>query len=194
MAIENLQEIQTYMDTNKDNAEVKTYLDSFKVQPTLEVFKELTNTDADYKSFMDSEKDKHSLKGLETWKTNNLDKIYQERFLKENPTADPKDTALKALQAQFDKMQSDSTKKDLTNLALKTAQEKGIPTDLVDFFIGADTETTTKNLEKFVATMSAHDEKIKLEFAKGTSYTPPKGKQNVDGNQAMKDEVAKYFK
>jgi hypothetical protein len=41
---------------------------------TLDAFKTKLESDADFKSFMDSEKDKHSAKFLETWKTNNLQK------------------------------------------------------------------------------------------------------------------------
>ncbi|MBU3098738.1 MULTISPECIES: DUF4355 domain-containing protein [Clostridium] len=172
--IENLQEIETYMATNKDKAEVKTYLDTFRVQPTLEQFKGLTTTDATYKSFMDSENDKHTTKSLETWKTNNLDKLYQERFTKENPTADPKDTALTKLQAQLDKMQSDGVKKDLTNKALKMAQEKKLPIELVDFFVGATEEDTTKNLASLESVFASHIESVVTERLKG-GYKPPTG-------------------
>jgi len=194
MPVENIGEITTYLEANKENAEVQTLLDGFKVAPTLEAFKAKLN-DADFKSFLDSENDKHSAKSLKTWQENNLDKVYQERFLKENPAADPRDLALKNLQAQFDKAQSDSARKDLTNKTLKQFQDKKLPTDLVDFFVGADDEITTKNLEKFMATMAAHDEAIKTEFAKTNSYTPPNGdKTNLTADEKMRAEVSKWMK
>ena len=37
----------------------------------------------------------------------------------------------------------------MQNKAIKIAQDKGLPTDLVDFFIGEDEEATQTNLEKF---------------------------------------------
>ena len=196
MTVENIGEITTYLEANKDNAEVKTYLAGFKVdvQPTLEAFKAKL-IDPEFKSFMDSSMDKHSEKNLSTWKTNNLDKVYQERFLKENPTADPKDVALKNLQAQFDKMQSDSARKDLTNKTLKQFQDAKLPTDLVDFMVGADEEQTNKNVEALTKLFAAHDEQIKTEFAKSNSYTPPNGdKTNLTENEKARAEVAKWMK
>ena len=189
--IENFAEVQTYLEAQKENTEVKTYMDTFRVQPTLEAFKGLTNTNAEYKSFMDSEKDKHSTKGLETWKTNNLDKIYQERFTKENPTADPKDVELNKLKAEFESMKNATVKEKLTNKTLKQFQELKLPSELVDFIVSDSEETTTKNLETLKAIFASHDEAIKTEFAKGNSYTPPGSKGNVGGNEKMREEIRK---
>jgi len=201
MAIENFTEVQEYLNANNvEGNEVKTYLDSLKVEimPTLEVFKGLTSTDADYKSFIDSTNDKHTAKSLETWKTNNLDKLYQERYAKEHPTEDPTVLAsqlkYKELEDRLNASESKNMKEALTNKALKTAQEKKLPTDLIDFFVGADDEITTKNMDKLIATMAAHDEAIKLEFAKGNSYTPPNAKGGVGGDEKVRAEIAKYMK
>lgn len=188
MAIENFAEVQTYMDTNKEVAEVKTYLDTFKVQPSLEVFKGLTNTDADYKSYMDSEKDKHLSKGIETFKTNNLDKIYQDRFKLENPTADPRDIELNKMRAEFEAMKNESSRKDLTNKALKLAEQKKLPSSLIDFFIGDSEESTTKNLEALESVFSTQVEAIVLERLK-SGYKPP-----IDNNGGVtytKEQISK---
>lgn len=190
MSIENFGEVQEYLKANNvDGNEVKTYLDSLKVevQPTLEVFKGLANTNVDFKSYMDSEKDKHSAKNMETWKTNNLNKLVDDEVTKRFPKADPKDVefakyksdqekANAETKAMIAKMQADSTHKDLANKALQFASEKKLPADLIGYFIGADQETTDKNLEKLMATMAKHDEAIKTEFAKTNSYTPPDDK------------------
>ena len=126
MPIENFAEVQEYLNTNNvEGNEVKTYLDSLKVavQPTLEVFKGLTNTNVDYKSFMDSEKDKHSTKNMETWKTNNLTKLVDDEVNKRFPKADVKDVEFAKYKAEQEKitastnaviakMQADGTRKD----------------------------------------------------------------------------------
>lgn len=177
MAIENLAEVQTYLEAQKGNAEVKTYMDSLKGVPSLEVFKGLANTNAEYKSFMDSERDKHSEKSLATWKTNNLDKIYQERFAKENPSADPRDVELNKIKAEFESMKNATVKEKLTNKTLKQFQELKLPNELVDFIV-SDEESTQKNIAMLTKLFAAHDEAIKLEFAKGNSYTPPSGSKN----------------
>ena len=179
-----LSEVQEYLTTNKDSEGVKTYLESFKVQPSLEVFKNKLN-DADFKSFMDSEKDKHLTKGLETFKTNNLDRIYTERFNVENPTADPKEIANNKKMADFEakiaNMEKEGIRKDLTSKSQKIAIEKKLPLDLVDFFIGENEEVTVKNLDKLEAIFASHVETLVTERLKGNSYTPPKGTGGATG-------------
>lgn len=208
MAIENLGEVQEYLKTNNvEGNEVKTYLDSLKVeiQPTLEVFKGLANTNVDFKSYMDSEKDKHSAKNMETWKTNNLSKLVDDEVTKRYPKKDPKDIEFAnykaeqekttaATNATIAKMIADSAHKDLTNKALQYASEKKLPADLVGYFIGADQETTDKNLDKFLKTMAAHDETIKTEFAKSNSYTPPNTTKTLTDTDKAREEISKWMK
>ncbi|MBU3098378.1 MULTISPECIES: DUF4355 domain-containing protein [Clostridium] len=206
MPIENFAEVQEYLTANNvEGNEVKTYMDSLKVEPTLEVFKGLASTNVDFKSYMDSEKDKHSAKGLETWKINNLGKAVDDEVNKRFPKADPKDVEFAKYKAEQEKttaatnatiakMIADSAHKDLTNKALQYASEKKLPADLVGYFIGADQETTDKNLEKLMATMTAHDEAIKLEFAKGNSYTPPAGGTTLTGDEKIRADIAKWMK
>ena len=196
MTVENIGEVTAYFEANKDNEEVKTYLDSFKVevQPTLEVFKGKLN-DPDFKSFFDSEKDKHSSKSLKSWQDNNLQGLISAKVKELYPDQDPKDKQIAELKQQFEQMQKDSARKELTNKALKTAQDKKLPTDLVDFLVGPDEETTNANLEKFAAAIAARDEAIKLAFAKENSYTPPKDKGGGLGAEEEKAraEIAKYM-
>ena len=187
-----LSEVQEYLTTNKDSEGVKTYLDSFKVQPSLEVFKNKLN-DLDFKSFMDSEKDKHLTKGIETFKTNNLDRIYTERFNVENPTADPKEIANNKKMADFEakiaNMEKEGIRKDLTSKSQKIAIEKKLPLDLVDFFIGENEEMTVKNLDKLEAIFASHVETLVTERLKGGSYTPPKGNGNIGGKNPFAKET-----
>lgn len=180
MAIENFTEVQEYLTANNiEGNEVKTYLDSLKVAPTLEVFKGLTNTDPAYKSFMDSENDKHYTKAKATWDTNNLDRIYTERFLKENPTADPKDIQLKEMKNMIEQMKNDGTRKDLINKALKVAQEKEINPSILDYFV-IDETNTVKGLELLETIIKAGVAKGVEEKLKGK--TPTGGTGGAPGN------------
>ena len=189
-----INEVKSFMETNKDNEDVKGFLNSFKVEPTLEVFKEKFNNDTNFKSFLDSEKDKHSSKSLETWKANNLDSLINTKIKELYPDADPKDLKYKELEDRFNNAEKARFKEQEINKALKVAQEKKLPTDLITFFIGSDSDATDKNLEKLITTMAAHDEAIKLEFTKSNSYTPPADKGNVSDADKLRSEVAKYMK
>ncbi|ERI90987.1 hypothetical protein HMPREF1982_03549 [Clostridiales bacterium oral taxon 876 str. F0540] len=155
---------------------------------TLDAFKEKLKADKDFKAFLDSEKDKHSSKSLETWKQNNLEKLLDEEVKKRFPEQDPKDTELAKLKAEIDKMQKESLRKDLTNKAIKIATDKKLPVDLVDFLIGQDEETTTKNLEKLESVFGTHVESLVQERLKGNSYTPP---TNTNTNTTTYEDLVK---
>lgn len=189
MAIENFDEVKNYFEANKDSEDVKSFLGGFS---NLDVFKEKINTDPTFKSFLDSEKDKHYTKALDTWKTNNLEKLVDEKVNQLYPKADPKDTELAKLKQQLDQIQKDATRKDLTNKAYKIATEKKLPTDLVDYFIGNDEDSTLQNIDKLSQILSAHDEALKKELVAGNSYTPPADKGgNLSGADKLKEEIRK---
>lgn len=142
---------------------------------TLDAFKEKIVADPAFKSYMDSEKDKHSVKSLETWKANNLQKEVDAKVKELYPEQDPKDTEMTKLKAEMEKMKAESLRKDLTNKTLKSLTEKKLPQELAEFIVGADEESTNKNLESLAGIFSKYDENIKSEILKENSYTPPLG-------------------
>ena len=184
MAIENFDEIKTYFDTNKDSEDVKNFLNGFT---NVDVFKEKINTDPNFKSFMDSEKDKHSAKALETWKTNNLQKLIDEGISKANPQETPEQKRIRELEDRLNKQETESKRKELINLALKTTQEKKLPTELVDYFIGDSEETTIKNLEALEKVFNEKVNQVAEERLKG-GYKPPQGEKNTATNNPWSKE------
>lgn len=134
------------------------------------------------KKLMQPKYDSYFSKGLETWKTNNLDKLVNEKVKELYPEADPKDTELAAVKAELEKMKSESLRKDLTNKALKIANEKGLPTDLIDFFIGSDEKATNENITKFEKAFNDSVGSAVQKKLKDSSYVPPEGDDTpVDG-------------
>ena len=134
------------------------------------------------KKLMQPKYDSYFSKGLETWKTNNLDKLVNEKVKELYPEADPKDTELAAVKAELEKMKSESLRKDLTNKALKIANDKGLPADLVDFFIGADEKATNANIAKFEKAFNDSVGSAVQKKLKDSSYVPPEGDDTtVDG-------------
>lgn len=203
----NLQEIKQYLETNKDNAEVQELVNGFRVEPTLELFKEKLTNDDTFKSFLDSEKDKHYSKALGTWKENNLQSIVDEKIAELYPKEDVKDIELKKMQQRIEQMEKDTMRKELTNLALKQASEKKLPTELVDYFVSGDEETTLANIERFEKVFNGSVEshlKAKLQGngdlvpktngTEGTSLGARLAKQNADSNKESREKQDHYFK
>ncbi len=177
-------ELLKLIESIEDNGEVDEILkgtDFAKSMLSLDNFKNLVATDKDFKSFMDSENDKYNSKALETWKANNLQKLIDDKVKELYPEEDPKDTELVKLKQEMENMKKETLKKELTNKALKIATEKGLPTDLVDYFIGQDEETTNKNLETLEKVFTNKLETTVKERLKDNSYTPPSGGNDPEG-------------
>jgi len=183
-----LEEIKAYLEAQKEDPNIKTYLDSFKVQvqPTLEVFKSKLN-DPDFKSFMDSEKDKHLSKGIETFKTNNLEGLISARIKELHPDIDPRDTALAKLQAELAEMKAEGLRKELTIKTSKLIQAKKLPLELLDILIGADETATVNNLTSLEKIFNTHVEALVAERLKG-GYVPPSGGTPPSGKNPWSKE------
>lgn len=189
MAIENFKEITDYFDTNKDNEDVKNFKSSIV---NVDNVKNFLENNEEGKKYINSYADTRVTKGIETFKQNNLQKLIDEEIAKRNPSTDPKDKALADLQKEMDKMKAESARKDLTNKALKLATEKKIPSDLVNYFVGADEETTKNNLDVLSKALEAYAQNTKEQILKSGSYVPPKS-NNITTEEQAKSEVYKYF-
>lgn len=160
---------------------------------TLDAFKAKLENDPNFKSFMDSEKDKHSKKAFETWKQNNLQKLLDDEIKKRYPDKDPKDKALEDLKIEMEKMKAENLKKDLTNNTLKVMTEKKLPTGLVNLIVGADEDSTNKNLETLEKIFADHDEAIKTEILKDGTYKPGGQGGTKPTEEAVKGQINSVF-
>lgn len=106
------------------------------------------SVNADVRSVIDAEKDKHHSKALDTWKTNNLDTLVDAEVAKRNPAKSPVEIQLEALQKKYDDSEKAGKREKLMNKAIVQANEKGLPVDLLDYFVSDDEEVTTANLAK----------------------------------------------
>lgn len=146
---------------------------------TLDAFKNKITSDKDFSSFLDSEKDKHYSKALETWKTNNLQKLIDQEVKKRYPDKSEKDIELENLRREFEELKNAKVREELTNKALKIASEKKLPSDLITFFIGQDEESTIKNLESLETVFTKQLETVVTERLNGNSYVPPSGNGEI---------------
>jgi len=143
---------------------------------SLETIKAFADSDKDAKSWLDSIKDQHLNKGLETWKTNNLESLLDAEIKKRFPEKDDKDIELEQIKAKLAQMEAEKTREQLTNRAIKIANEKKLPLDLVDLCVTGEEQSTVDNLAKLEDVFSKHLQTEVENRLKGGSYTPPDGK------------------
>lgn len=145
---------------------------------TLDAFKAKMNDPA-FKSFMDSEKDKHSTKYLETWKANNLDDLVQAEYVKKHPEdkdKNPELTAALKKQAELEKKLQEETNARLLETAktsiTKKLTEKKLPIELADRIADLDEAKSNENFTFFEKLFKDHDKELKKGFVDHNMYIP----------------------
>jgi len=177
MAIENFDEVKTYFEANKDNEDVKGFVNGFT---SLDVFKNKITSDADFKSFMDSTKDQHATKHLSTWQQNNLKGLVDAKVKELYPDIDPKDKALAEMKAEFEAMKQATAREKITNSALKLAGDKQLPLELIDFMVGDSEEVTNSNIAKLEAVFASTVNKMVEEKLRGKTPSGGGGSGNSE--------------
>lgn len=153
----NLEEIKKFLEENKEDAEVQAFLKELS-RPTEESVKEFLDS-YQGKKVLQPYLDRHFTKSLETWKQNNLEKLIDEEIKKRFPEKTPEQIEIEKLQRQIQDLEKQRQREALVNKALKVAKEKDLPTDLIDFFVADDEDTTMKNLERYEQSYRAYAQK-----------------------------------
>lgn len=170
----NLAELKAFLESPEGKtSEITAYLQGLNPITVARVQSFMETPEG--KSWMDSVKDKHLQKGLETWKTNNLEALLETEIKKRFPEKDPKDLEMERLKHEIEQMKSAKDKEALTNKAIKLAGDKGLPLDLVGFFVGADENSTATNLKTFEDTYNSSVQHALEARLKTDGYTPPAG-------------------
>ena len=173
----------------KDDEDINTLLVGTDIETqfktgglTLDAFKAKMK-DADFKSFMDGENDKHYVKALKTWKENNLEKELEPFITAKYPDLikDPKDKEMNEMKKELETMKTQSARKDLLTEAMKYGAEKKLPTGFIDKFLGVDLDTTKANLDVLAVDWSKGLETSMNERMKSSAYVP--GGTNTDGTK-----------
>ena len=170
-------------DGNVD--EILKDTDLYKSALEFENIKPLFASNDDFKSFLDSEKDKHADKALKTWKANNLDKIIQSEILKATQVKEtPEQKAIRELEAKLDAMSKEKEKVERQAKYKDILAKKKIPSDLTDFILGEDDEVTDSNITRFEDAMKTYIEEKVAAKLKESAYVPPKS----DSKKAIKKD------
>lgn len=129
-----------------DKASIDTYLYKAIEKEDVALVQKIN---ADVRSAIDSEKDTHANKHLETWKANHLDTLVEEEVKKRNPEKTPEQIEIEKLRAEIAAERKEREREALKTSALETLTKESLPTDLLEKLIGDDADTTTSNVELF---------------------------------------------
>ena len=120
--------------------------------------------------------DKKVTTGIENFKKNGMQKIIEAEVLKrtgKNETPEQKE--IRELKERLDKADKEKAKAEMINKYKDVLTEKKIPSNMIDFLLAQDDETTEANIELFENSMKQYIETgIKAKLG-DSEYTPPSG-------------------
>jgi hypothetical protein len=168
-----LEEIKQFFEQNKDNEDVKNYLAGLS-KPTPEGVSAFLATE-EGKKILQPRLDQHFTKGLETWKEKTLPSLLDEEIKKKFPGETEEQKRLRKLEEELAKERQARVKSELINKATTLATQKGLPVELVSYFVGQDEDTTVNNLTALENIWQQHLQKAVEEKFKESGRTPNSG-------------------
>ena len=138
-----LNDIKAYLESNKSQPEVQSYLNELSALSADKV-KDFLDTD-EGKRLVQPALDKYHAKSLASWKTNNLNGLIEDELKKRNPDKSPAEIEIAQLRKEIEDERNLAKKEKNMNTAIKQATAKGLPVDILDIFVSHDEESSTAN-------------------------------------------------
>ncbi|NFN80395.1 DUF4355 domain-containing protein [Clostridium botulinum] len=153
---------------------------------TLEQFKNALENNLEVKGYYDSIVDKSVSKrldkGIESWKTNNLENIVNEEINKRYPQKTEAEIKFEEQQKQLEQAMEEKRQLELQIKYQTIMAENNLPMEILDFVAGKDVETTISNIERFKSTTDTYiTKKVQdgiEERLRRNAYVPPSNDNN----------------
>ncbi|NFN94924.1 DUF4355 domain-containing protein [Clostridium botulinum] len=177
-----IKEIQEFLNTNKENEEVKDLIKSFQTPITREVV-ETWCQNGDGRSWLDRNCDIYSSKAVNTAREKSIAKFKEEELpniletelkKKSNDGLTEDQIALKEMQKQIEEMKAEKIKAENVAKYTKVLGEKKLPTELVDYILADDEEIINKNIDFFSNLITNSVNSSVKERLNNLDETPPK--------------------
>ncbi len=157
---------------------------------TLEAFKGKLK-EKEFKDFINGEGGKDFEKRLKKWKEENLEKELEPFIQEKYPdlVTDPTQKKILELEKKLADEQKANARKDLITEAIKYANEKKIPSNLVENFLGEDLEKTKVNLDSFVESINPWVQE-QVDERLGASSWVPGGNGSAGASKSLGEQLA----
>lgn len=167
----NLEELKIFLEENKDNTEVQNFLkEKYSTKINIKEYLETPEGKREMQPILDS----YFTKGLQTWKEKTMPSLIEEEIKKRFPDETEEQKRLRILEEELAKERQARLKSDLINKATQIATQKGMPVELVGYFVGQDEEETINNLTALeeIWTRSI-EEAVKEKFKENGRHVSP---------------------
>jgi hypothetical protein len=169
--MENNQEVIVKEEIKAEVKESKAALIN-KENLTLEELKNIINENEGFKAWLSSEKDRHFSTSLNTWKENNLSKEVEKEIYKRYPAETEEQKKLRDLELKLQAMEQESKMKELKANTMRVINDKQLDSEILDFVLSDNEETTIANIDKFEGLVERLANKRLEEKYKNANTTP----------------------
>jgi hypothetical protein len=173
--------VQDFIKKNADKPEVQNYVKGFITPDGVKSYIE----SEDGMKIIQPKLDQHFSKSLETWKTTTMPKIIEDETNKVIATKYPTETEeQKRLRKLEQDLLAETTKRqkaEMYNLAIQEASNKGLPPELVKYFIGNDENSTKAGLSEYEQTWKNTIKKEIEKVFKQYGRVPDKSQETNEG-------------
>ena len=169
--MENNQEVIVKEEIKAEVEESKAALIN-KENLTLEELKNIINENEGFKAWLSSEKDRHFSTSLNTWKENNLSKEVEKEISKRYPAETEEQKKLRDLELKLQAMEQESKMKELKANTMRVINDKQLDSEILDFVLTDNEETTIANIDKFEGLVERLANKRLEEKYKNANTTP----------------------
>ena len=170
--MENNQEVIVKEEIKAEVEESKAALIN-KENLTLEELKNIINENEGFKAWLSSEKDRHFSTSLNTWKENNLSKEVEKEISKRYPAETEEQKKLRDLELKLQAMEQESKMKELKANTMRVINDKQLDSEILDFVLSDNEETTIANIDKFEGLVERLANKRLEEKYKNANTIPP---------------------
>ena len=185
-----LKEVKEFLDKEKENEEVKAFLQGLKKVSAEEVNQFLETEEG--KKLLTPRLHSHFDKTLETWKEKNLDKEFETKLADEIAIRYPEETEeqkrIKALEKSKEETDNKLLRAELKNTAITFLNEAKLPLDLTEYLIGENTDKTLETLGKFKTMMETFQKTITDELYKKHGREPTEGTEEPTPIETLEKE------
>ena len=176
--LEILKDVEDNVDINEKLQGIEGLAKSSELDVTklsLEDYKNILENNETIKGYNQSSLDSAISKAVESFKTKKMPSYIEEAIkAKSNEGKTPEQIELEKMKAEIENMKAEKTMAEMSSKYTKVLGEKGLSTDLIDFVLGSDDDTTNLNIEKINTILNTVTESKVKEKLNNSSYVPPK--------------------
>jgi hypothetical protein len=182
-----LKEVQEFIKSNAEKPEVQSYIKGFITPDGVKAF---IDSD-DGQKLIQPKLDQYFTKGLETWKTNNLQKIIDEQVNKvvteKYPKATEDQTRLHKLETDLASETGKRKRAEILMEAISYATAKGLPVEMVKHCVKDDPDSTKAALLEYEQIVTGIKKNSVDGVFKQFGRTPEKGAAEPAGMLSQAD-------